>query len=197
MASIMTDNYRLDSIALADPMKRILMDVWGFTEQQLWGPSDMRNTPDPRFPLEDGTFLTPRKSLQALDSLRVADPDCWLRRCWRDCQDMLDPLSGRSYDRTQGMKTAPPPRQPLLGLVVTDVRFPREADFLREKGCKLVLVERHIKQLPSFNTRHPSDQGLLGWGHDKFDAVIRSSSLQGLPSLVHETVQSLFVEVRK
>lgn len=36
-------------LALADPMKRICRDVYGFTEKQLWGPSEERNKPDKRY----------------------------------------------------------------------------------------------------------------------------------------------------
>lgn len=37
-------------VALADPMKRIVRDVYDFTDEQLWGPSEMRNEPDKRYP---------------------------------------------------------------------------------------------------------------------------------------------------
>jgi hypothetical protein len=36
-------------VAIADPMKMFCMNVFGFTEEQLWGPSELRSTPDPRF----------------------------------------------------------------------------------------------------------------------------------------------------
>ena len=36
-------------IAQADPMKRFAQKVFGFTEQQLWGPSEYRNGEDARF----------------------------------------------------------------------------------------------------------------------------------------------------
>lgn len=36
-------------IAQADPMKRFAKMVFGFTEYQLWGPSEARNAPDERF----------------------------------------------------------------------------------------------------------------------------------------------------
>lgn len=37
-------------IAFADPLKRILKDVFDFTDDQLWGPSENRNKEDPRYP---------------------------------------------------------------------------------------------------------------------------------------------------
>lgn len=36
-------------ISLADPMKRFVRSVFGFSEDQLWGPSDSRNAEDPRY----------------------------------------------------------------------------------------------------------------------------------------------------
>lgn len=38
------------NVALADPLKRIARDVYDFSDQQLWGPSEERNKPDPRYP---------------------------------------------------------------------------------------------------------------------------------------------------
>lgn len=38
-----------EKVALADPMKHFLQGVFGFTEKQLWGPSQFRNQPDDRF----------------------------------------------------------------------------------------------------------------------------------------------------
>ena len=42
--------YRAVQTGLADPAKRHMMDVYGFSAQQLWGPSHMRNAGDPRYP---------------------------------------------------------------------------------------------------------------------------------------------------
>jgi hypothetical protein len=37
-------------VALADTMKRFARDLYGFTDEQLWGPSEMRNAVDKRWP---------------------------------------------------------------------------------------------------------------------------------------------------
>jgi hypothetical protein len=37
-------------IGLADPLKRFVRDVYGFTREQLWGPSSERNRIDTRYP---------------------------------------------------------------------------------------------------------------------------------------------------
>ncbi len=44
------NKYSFTQVALADPMKRFCMEVYGFDENQLWGESEQRNMPDGRFP---------------------------------------------------------------------------------------------------------------------------------------------------
>ena len=43
-------NHGAVTIAQADPMKRICKSIFGFSDKQLWGPSQFRNEIDPRFP---------------------------------------------------------------------------------------------------------------------------------------------------
>jgi hypothetical protein len=88
-------------VALADPMKRFCRDVYGFSVEQLWGPSSARNEPDKRYPRERHVnagdscaccgsayqelvgydsptcFLTPRYALQQIGSE-------WGRNCYTD-----------------------------------------------------------------------------------------------------------------
>lgn len=48
-------------IAFADPLKTICRQVYKFPLEALWGPSEMRNKPDPRYPRTRGqhVFYTP------------------------------------------------------------------------------------------------------------------------------------------
>lgn len=86
-------------IAQADPMKRFARDVFGFTEHQLWGPSEARNAPDERFTSTAAWDLAKRRlldqgerwidqvlpnqhdyaKLAAMDSLRS-----WFDKLYRD-----------------------------------------------------------------------------------------------------------------
>lgn len=50
IADIIQKKYNYQVIALADPIKRICQDVFGFSYTQLWGPSHERNKPDLRYP---------------------------------------------------------------------------------------------------------------------------------------------------
>jgi hypothetical protein len=42
-ASWIANNYGAITVAQADPLKRFAKDVFGFSEEQLWGPSELRN----------------------------------------------------------------------------------------------------------------------------------------------------------
>jgi hypothetical protein len=49
IADYLTKVHAFTKVGLADPLKRICFDVYAFTEDQLWGPSEMRNAPDSRY----------------------------------------------------------------------------------------------------------------------------------------------------
>lgn len=49
VADFLVKDHGFVKIALADPLKRVCKEVFAFTDEQLWGPSDMRNAPDERF----------------------------------------------------------------------------------------------------------------------------------------------------
>lgn len=48
VAGFLVRDYRAVAIAQADPMKRLARDLFGFTDEQLWGPSHMRDALAPR-----------------------------------------------------------------------------------------------------------------------------------------------------
>jgi hypothetical protein len=48
-ASTLVTEFGFIKVSLADPLKRICKEVFAFTDEQLWGPSECRNAPDPRF----------------------------------------------------------------------------------------------------------------------------------------------------
>lgn len=52
-------------VALADPLKRICQDVFDFSDDQLWGPSEKRNAPDKRYPRNE-RYLYPATPAGAL-----------------------------------------------------------------------------------------------------------------------------------
>jgi hypothetical protein len=73
------------SLAMADPIKRICKEVFDFSDEQLWGPSEERNKPDKRYHRTNGenvvaigqVYLTPRYACQTLGTE-------WGRNCYSD-----------------------------------------------------------------------------------------------------------------
>jgi hypothetical protein len=64
VADFLVKDHQFAKVSLADPLKRICKDIFDFSDQQLWGPSEMRNQPDKRYPREqhEFTFDTEGKS---------------------------------------------------------------------------------------------------------------------------------------
>lgn len=103
VADFLVKNHSFVKVSLADPLKRICQDVFGFSYAQLWGPSEMRNAPDTRYcrtvrrnddpydirdiienvqPLKvtPENYLTPRHALQQLGTEwgRNCYPNIWI-----------------------------------------------------------------------------------------------------------------------
>lgn len=49
VANLLVEKHDFVKIALADPLKRICQEVFDFSDEQLWGPSEERNKPDKRY----------------------------------------------------------------------------------------------------------------------------------------------------
>lgn len=82
VARSMAEHLGCAIVSLADPMKRLALAVFAFSQEQLWGPSDKRNEVDERYgvvqPLP-GRDITPPPSawLSAWDRLEFVGPG-WL-----------------------------------------------------------------------------------------------------------------------
>jgi hypothetical protein len=48
-ADYLAKQYKFTKVALADPLKRFVMEVFDFSEEQLWGSSEKREEPDKRY----------------------------------------------------------------------------------------------------------------------------------------------------
>ncbi len=153
VADFLVLDHSFVKIALADPIKRAAQDWFGFSYEQLWGPSELRNAPDPRFTLPGGDFLTPRKALQFMGTEigRVLYPDVWVEYTLRACSKLF---------RTSSV----------TGVVISDVRFKNEIDAIHRAGGKVVRVVR--KNRPSLSgeaTAHQSETEQLAVPDELFD----------------------------
>lgn len=185
-AELLVRDHGFVRVALADGMKRICAEVFGFTNDQLWGPSEKRNAPDARFPrahagpvmgrcyccgidLDDvdacnatPCFLTPRHALQQLGTEwgRACFEDVWVQHAMFVAGQVLD--AGCPYAPEIG----PRPRHPdddapfARGVVISDVRFDNEARAIRSAGGRVVRILRGGAGLAGAAAAHTSESGV-------------------------------------
>lgn len=103
--------------SLAAPLKAVCAALFGWTEEQLFGPSALRDVPDPAW-----NGLTPRHALQTIgtDIARKLHQDVWVRAL---------------------LSTLVEPGAPAK-VCVSDVRFQNEINVLRKAGGRIVKLSR-------------------------------------------------------
>jgi hypothetical protein len=83
-AKFVIDDHRFIPMAFADEMKRICKRVYGFTDDQLWGPSASRNAVDKRYPRSHHTW-TKLPKREAGESLHDGRLITWYEDRWEGC----------------------------------------------------------------------------------------------------------------
>lgn len=158
-------------VALADPIKRIVHDLYRVPPVYLWGESRFRETPR-----EELGGATPRHALQTLGTEwgRSYDDSVWLNKAWETVQALETPLGlgqGRVYDRYKGVIQVPvfgPNPFTYRGVVVSDVRFSNEAKYLATRGFFLVKLKRDVPSTSGSASQHSSEAGVAD---TEFDVV--------------------------
>lgn len=130
IADYLVRRFGFVKVSLADPLKRICKEIYDFSDEQLWGPSEFRDKPDMRYPNGKGGFLSPRVALQTLGTEwgRKNYPNTWTKYGMRVADCLLE--GGWAYDQKKGLyrpfwgRFASKPQ----GVVVPDIRFRNEID---------------------------------------------------------------------
>jgi hypothetical protein len=216
-ADMLVKNLGFQKVALADPMKRFCREVFDFSEGQMWGPSEERNKPDPRYvrvrrgstgvfgeearvhvdPPED-VYLTPRHALQQLGTE-------WGRSCYRDVWVDLairtaEKIAGGGciYDRKLGPRyftfNAEFGSEQMVktkrSTVIPDVRFRNEVDALRAAGARLIRVVRRVSGLSGAAGRHVSETEQEEVSDAELDAVwVNDGTLKALEKKVAQAAE--------
>lgn len=140
VASWLVRRHGFIEAAFADALKHACREIFGLTESQLYG--DQKDRLDPFW--DD----TPRNILQKVGTeclRRGYRDDVWIKALERE---LRDPASPETVD---------------VDWVVSDVRFPNEAEAIHRWGGRLVKIER--PDAPSIATgQHASEIALEKWG---------------------------------
>ena len=193
-ARFLVEDHGFVVVSLADPLKRICRDVFDFSDEQLWGPSEKRNEPDFRYPREKCHgcqtcefrcdhylgYLTPRYALQRIGTEWGRDcyENIWVEYTMRTARKLLDPMSGDvssalGYNPKQGI--VPWNRGKPKGVAIPDVRFRNEIEGIRAAGGKLVRIRRPGAGLSGAAGVHASEAEQAGIPDDVFDLVVENT----------------------
>lgn len=91
-ADFLVKNFGFTKLSFADVLKRIVQEVFDFSEEQLWGPSNMRSMPDPRYTMKEGKGLnlSSRVVLQSIGTWgRSLYQDIWVEYTLRVANQLL------------------------------------------------------------------------------------------------------------
>lgn len=184
VSDFLVSKYGFTKIALADPLKRICREVYGFTDEQLWGPSECRNQPDLRYPTGRG-FLSPRVALQTLGTEwgRAMFENTWMEYGLRMAEGIL--LQGGRYSQKKGLYDpgfierlfSKKPR----GVVFSDIRFKNEVDAIRRRHSGFVVRIKRSGLAQVGVAGHASEEEQKSLKDTDFDYVIdNNGSLEQL-----------------
>lgn len=112
--AIAAANPKFDILSFAKPLKRMTMEQFDLT------PEDMEDKE--KVLILGGREVTIRQLLIEVGAMyRNIDPDFWVKKLWKDAE--LSMSSGKD-------------------IVIDDMRFRNESNFLTERGAKLVRIDR-------------------------------------------------------
>lgn len=119
VARFLVEHHAFEEISFAEPMKVFCREVLGFSRDQLWGPSSLRDAIDPRY------GKSPREALQQIGTEwgRAFYQDIWVDCALRTARERL------SFSRS-------------VGVVFSDVRFENELDAIQAAGGSVWRVVR-------------------------------------------------------
>lgn len=129
VANYLVANFGFKRIAFADPLKLACMEIFGWTEEHVYG--DLKEVVDPYW------GFSPRYALQKVGT-----------ECMRD-----------NFDREIWVKAAGKRilENPKINWVITDCRFPNEAKAIAEWGGRVVKVDRPGAEASQGIEKHPSE----------------------------------------
>lgn len=125
-------------VAFADKLKKIAMDLFGLSWEQCYGPVEVKEAVDPRY------GLTPREILQGIgEKMREIYEDIWVDTVF---YTTIPELQRQGYNK----------------FVISDVRYPNEADTIHDRGGLVVKIEREAGGV-SVGADHSSETAMVDY----------------------------------
>jgi hypothetical protein len=147
VGTYLIEQYGFARVAIADPIKHLIMGLFELDPEQLWG--DGRNIVDRRL------GASPREIYQRFgDVCRAIDPEIWLRKWQSRVNTRLDAR---------------------LDVVCTDLRTPPELEAARALGGVVWRLKRDTSGAPGSLGTHPTERALDDTPLHMFDEVIENN----------------------
>lgn len=161
VGGLLVRHHGFERVAIADPMKAVMMALFQLGPDQLWG--EGRNVVDPRL------GRAPRELYQRFGQTCVElDPEVWLRPFRLRVESLL--AAGGS-------------------VVCTDLRTSMEWQVARALGATLWRVERPGAGAPAGMAAHATEREAATADRSKFDAIIfNDGTLEALRARVEQAL---------
>lgn len=190
VADIFLKRKGIVKIALADPIKRFVKELWDFSYSQLWGESSQRSVQDIRFSKEvNGNieYLTPRKCLQHLgtEGARFLDEDVFVRYGIKQAKLLLSSCY-LNNSPTAGVYVSDA-FNPIKAVIISDVRFINEIKYIKQEGGIIIKVVRPNAGLKEGFATHQSESEQSSVSNLSFNEIIDNSG----------TIDDLTIKVEK
>ncbi len=127
-ADYLVEKYNFVKVSFADPLKAALKELFMFSDEQLYGTIEQKESPDDRW-----FGCTPRKAMQFVGT-----------DLFRNHLDEIMPGIGKNIFvyRFKLWYESELKKNPDLKIVVADVRFANEADHIKNLGGSVIQLNR-------------------------------------------------------
>jgi hypothetical protein len=132
---------RVKRVAFADELKNAAMVIFGLSQEQCYGSQEIKETIDLRYD------KSPRQLLQEVgQKMREIFPEIWVVRVFNET---IPKLQEQGYDC----------------FIISDVRYPNEAEYIRKQLGAVVRVNREGSGV-TVGAEHSSETSLLDYKCD-------------------------------
>jgi hypothetical protein len=198
-ADHLVKNHNFLKISLADPIKRYAMSMFDLSYDQLWG--DLKDKLDVRYPricghghrelkdceicVKQPDCFSPREFVQFLGTEfgRRFYPNIWLDMLFRELTNHYLKMEiswnwkyypERGFEYEENTKSYP--EETYDGVVIPDIRFINEINYMEAKGVQLWRIKRPGLFVNSEVAKHSSESEQLSVPDSRFKKLINNDS---------------------
>lgn len=165
VADILTDNFGFRKYAFADPIKEICIDLFRFSYEQVYGPSEERDKIDLRY------RISPR---QALQKIGTTGRELY-KNIWAD--KVLSQINKQGDGK----------------YVITDCRYLSEFERIKFSGGKLIRIKRDKQRVLTKDVgNHSSEQEQKEILDSEFDYILNNCEEKNMIFEVEKMLGKLF-----